>query len=45
MKAILDANNVPYDEILPPTPDLVVFIDDKGIRFREWLRVLGEVRS
>jgi len=36
MKDILDRNGVPYDEILPPKPDAVAYIDDKGIKFENW---------
>jgi ribonucleotide monophosphatase NagD (HAD superfamily) len=41
MKAILDSNGVPYDEILERKPNAVAFIDDKGIRFEgSWDKVL-----
>lgn len=43
MKDILDANGVPYDEILPPKPDAVAYIDDKGIRFSgDWKKVFQQ---
>jgi hypothetical protein len=36
MREFLYANNVPHDEILPPKPEAVAYIDDKGIRFEGW---------
>lgn len=41
MKSILDTFGVPYDEILPPKPDAVAYIDDKGVRFTgDWATLL-----
>jgi len=40
MKEFLDANQVPYDEILLPKPDADFYIDDKGVRFTSWEKVL-----
>jgi hypothetical protein len=40
MKQVLDDNGVPYDEILPPKPDAVAYIDDKGFHFDgDWNKV------
>jgi hypothetical protein len=36
MIEILNESGVPYDEVLPPKPDAVAFIDDKGVRFQSW---------
>ena len=39
MIEILDAYDVPHDEVLPPKPEAVAYIDDKGIRFAGWDKV------
>jgi len=39
MGVILLTRGVPYDEILPPKPEAVAYIDDKGIRFEGWDKV------
>jgi hypothetical protein len=36
MVDILINNGVPYDEILPPKPQAVLYLDDKGLRFENW---------
>jgi ribonucleotide monophosphatase NagD (HAD superfamily) len=35
MKAFLDSNAVPYDEILEK-PEAVAYIDDKAVKFEGW---------
>jgi hypothetical protein len=39
MKGILDSEGVPYDVILPPKPNAVAFIDDKGVHFTSWDKI------
>jgi ribonucleotide monophosphatase NagD (HAD superfamily) len=39
MKTVLDENQVPYDEILPPKPNAVAYIDDKGVHFTSWAEI------
>lgn len=39
MIEILNANHVPYDEILPPKPQAEFYLDDKGVRFEGWDKV------
>ena len=36
MVEFLKTHNIPFDVILPPKPNAVAFIDDKGIRFEGW---------
>lgn len=36
MESCLKAHFVPYDEILPPKPEAVAYIDDKAIHFAGW---------
>ena len=36
MTQILEAHGVPFDEILPPKPEAMFYIDDKGRRFEGW---------
>jgi hypothetical protein len=36
MTRILNAEGVPYDELLPPKPAAEFYIDDKGIKFDSW---------
>ncbi len=43
MVDIMTTNSVPYDEILPPKPEAVAYIDDKGIRFEGWDKVMAHI--
>lgn len=45
MTEILNVNNVPHDEILPPKPEAAFYIDDKGIRFDGWEYVTALVKA
>jgi hypothetical protein len=40
MNSLLIRFRVPYDEILPPKPNCEFYIDDKGVCFTSWDKVI-----
>jgi len=40
MAEVLKKHGVPFDEILPPKPEAVIYLDDKGRHFQGWDKVI-----
>lgn len=44
MAEVLRLHGVPHDEILPPKPEALFYLDDKGRRFAGWDKVIDSLR-
>ena len=41
----LRKNHIVVDEICDSKPPAVIYVDDRGIRFRDWIDCMAEIRS